>query len=161
MSNDITTRKNTDIATQERLWLLNIKNGRVLEWTPILGTNKDYVDCTPEGEPIRPGEIPGSHPFIQKRTKEVRNQLVSAGSDPEFVSGFGEILTHRGTEKFKALNYNKVKGILEDMKSRNKGEQPGLAGALIRISNRIDAYVELVHKDRRWFTQQVRERLGL
>lgn len=161
MDKDLTTSKNTDIATQERLWLLNIKNGRVLEWTPILGTNKDYVDCTPEGEPINPNDVPGNHPFIIKRTKGLRDQLGAAGGDLDTLQTFGRILTDRGKRKLKALNYNKVKGILENTNIMNSEAQYGLTGALIRISNRIDAHVELVHMDRIRFTQQVRERLEL
>ena len=154
MSKEIANSKAADIATNTRLWLLNTKNGRILSWTPILATNKDYIDCLPDGTPVRAGDVPGNHPWIRRTANALRNRLGANNASDETIKEFGDILTERGNEKFKALVYDKVKAVMIE-------NNPEATGPMIRIVNNIERRVKEAKADLRLFSMRIRSSLGL
>ena len=134
------------------LWLLNMNNGRILRWSPILAANKNYIDCTADGRPIRMEDMPRNHPWARKTTQELANRMGSAGADPETLMDMGSRLKEGINQRYMQLNYEKAEQIA----------LPGQAiGPLIRINNNIDKHVEWAKKDIKQAVRRAKERLGL
>lgn len=153
-SRDITIKKHTSIATQERLWLLNINNGRIVQWMPYLAVMAGFVDCTADGQPINPSDIPGNHPWIKQTTQGLHDQLEGAGADENTLYQVGQQLTADASAKFRQLAYDKA----ESIRIESKGNP---IGPLIRIYKRIDRNVSLAKIDLWKFSMEIRERLGI
>ena len=137
MSNEIVIPGNKDISLCTKLYLLNLENGRVLDWTAYLSVRKGFIDCTADGQPIDPKAVPGDHPWIQEQTKGLKDRLVAAGADGDTLYQVGRQLTDDGKAKFKALDYERANNLgLEHSKSAAH------AGFTIRIQNKIDRMVK-------------------
>ncbi len=157
MSTDLTKLNVSNyLAKQEKLYLLNVKNGRVLDWTAYLSVAKGFIDCTSDGQPINPADVPGNHPWIKEQTKGLDSRVSAAGGDADTLYQIGQQLTQDGNKKFKALEYEKSKTYkLEDSKSAAQ------AGATIRIYNKIDRMCERAKKEIRMMALDARIKLGL
>jgi len=124
------------VRNEDSLWLLNVQNGRILRWSPILATNPNYCDCTHDGKPLRE-EVVTNHEFMRQETINLRKRLESAGASPDSVREFGRMLRERNSEKIR-LNYEKAKQI----------SLPGVPiGPLIRMSNRVDEHYRQVKNE--------------
>lgn len=126
----------TDLAKERQLFLLNLDNGRVLPWSPLLAVRPNFVDCTIDGQPINPKDVPGDHPWIKQSTENLRDRMANAGANPDTLADMGRQLTEDAEAKFKSLAYKRAQQLqLEDQKSADQ------VGATVRINNKIDAMV--------------------
>ena len=131
-----------DLTTNKILWLLNLGNGRVFPWTALLAVRKGFVDCTKDGQPINPKDVPGNHPWILEQTQYLATRIRTAGSNADTLQDFGRQLTEDGEKKFHSLEYKQAKSLkLESAKSASQ------VGALVRIYKKIDQRVALVHRE--------------
>lgn len=134
----------TDLAKERQLFLLNLDNGRVLPWSPLLAVRPNFVDCTIDGQPINPKDVPGDHPWIKQSTENLRDRMANAGQGvgmseatvDHMLEDMGRQLTEDAEAKFKSLAYKRAQQLqLEDQKSADQ------VGATVRINNKIDAMV--------------------
>lgn len=116
-------------------YLLNTRNGRVVMWQPILAVEKHMVDCDVQGNVIDRELVAADDPYIQQETKRVADNLVAAGAKPDTVKEFGNMLTQRGIDKFKALEGQKKTIRITDA-SRHKSLDPD--DPFYRVYARID-----------------------
>lgn len=137
MSKDLSKpNQSKGIAKDEALWLMNLDNGRIFPWTAILAVRKDFVDCTADGVPINPKDVPGHHPWIKRETEGLRDRMEYAGANPDTLADFGRQLSDDAAAKFNSLAYEKASQLgLEHSKSAAD------AGASVRIQNKIDRMV--------------------
>ena len=138
MTNNITkANDNKDLSANDRLWLLNLANGRVFSWTALLAVRKGFIDCTQDGQPINPNDVPGDHSWIRQQTKGIADQMRRAGATEFTLADFGRQLTSDAEAKFKSLEYERAKKMQLE-------HQPSAAqvGASIRIMNKLEASVQ-------------------
>lgn len=154
MDKKLTVSKAKELASAKRLWLLNLDNGRVLCWSPILATNKRYVDCLQDGTPVSASDVPGNHPWIRQTTLGVKMRLKSEKADDDSIREFGRILTERGNEKFRALSYQGAEKTYIEANGNP-------VGPTIRINKNIDKRVAAAKKDLLQFSLRIRQKLGL
>ena len=133
------------------LWLLNMNNGRILRWTPILAANINYIDCTANGQPIRMEDMPKNHPWARKTTQELADRIGAAGADPETMIDMGARIKQGIGKRYQQLNYDKAERI------RLPG-QP--IGPLIRINNKIDKRVAKVKQELKRMVHRALDNLG-
>lgn len=140
-------------SKSEMLYLLNLKNGRILPWSPILAVKRDMVDCDALGNIINPKDIPADHPYIRQEATALRNRLYdaakiygSAAAD-HVVADFGRHLAEQGGRKLRQLAYDKAKDAgVDAVETKEAKEQallpdnPYLAG----LYERIDKHAEQV-----------------
>lgn len=132
--------KNKGIAKDQALWLLNLDNGRIFPWTTLLAVRRGFVDCTADGVPINPKDVPGDHPWIKQQTQGLADRMWDAGANPDTMQDFGRQLTDDAAAKFKSLDYDKAVqlGIGQDKLENMRAEW---VGATVRIQNKIDKHV--------------------
>jgi len=141
------------IAKDQALWLLNLANGRIFPWSPLLAVRKGFVDCTADGKPINPKDVPGNHPWIREATLGVRDRMAEAGygagmskgSVDHMLADFGRQLTDDAAAKYKQLEYERANRLYLESRMDQYEDKPRAAdqvGATIRIDNKIDAMVK-------------------
>lgn len=134
--------KNKGIAKDEALWLLNLDNGRIFPWTALLAVRKHFIDCTADGVPVNPKDVPGDHPWIRKQTQGLADRMRASGANVDTLQDFGRQLSDDAAAKFKTLAYERAQQLqLEDQKSAAQ------VGATVRIQNKIDRMVEHAKSD--------------
>lgn len=142
MSKDLTKPdQSKGIAKDEALWLLNLANGRVFPWTALLAVRKGFIDCTADGRPINPKDVPGDHPWIRKQTQGLADRMRKAGANADTLYDFGRQLTDDAAAKFKQLEYEKASTRMLPGKADNLVDvkEAGWVGMEIRVMNKIDA----------------------
>lgn len=107
---DLKKYGSSDIAVgKERLWLVNIETGHIIQWSPIQAVKQGMVDCDKNGNPINPADVPADHPFILEQTKGTADRMTRAGASPDTLRDFGRQLSEDGRKKFRALEYDKAR----------------------------------------------------
>ena len=140
----------TDLAKERQLFLLNLDNGRIFPWTPLLAVRKHFIDCTADGKPINPKDVPGDHPWIKQSTESLRDRMVGAGANSDTLADFGRQLSDDAAAKFKALEFEKAVKQLENIPAYNEAQ----VGATIRINNKIDLLVARAKTEIRQMTYE-------
>jgi len=147
MSKDLTNlNKSKGLSGPGVLWLLNLANGRVFPWTALLAVRKGFIDCTEDGQPVNPKDVPGDHPWIRQQTTGLRDHMRAAGANADTLQDFGRQLTDDTAAKFKSLEYERAKKMLQHKTSvdtmKFKSNPAAWAGATIRVMNKLDASVQ-------------------
>lgn len=156
MSKDLTKPDNHDLSTQKVLYLMNLSNGRVFPWSALLAVRKGFIDCTIDGQPINPKDVPGNHPWIRQQTQALASRMRFAGANPDTMEDFGRQLTEDAAAKFKTLEYEKATQLgLENSKSAAS------AGMMVRVQKNIDKHVERVKGEIDAMVYIARTKLGL
>lgn len=133
-----------DIAQRRVLYLLNLENGRVFQWTALLAVRKNFVDCTDDGVPINPDWVKADHPWVRQQIKSLSERMRFAGANDDTMEDMGRQLTEDAAEKFKSLEYHQAKSYKIEYSDINSVEIRSQAnGARIRIYNQIDKSCDL------------------
>lgn len=131
------------LANKHVLYLMNMKNGRVFPWTPLLAVRKGFVDCTVEGVPVNPDAVKGNDPWIMSQTNGLKDRMWGAGATDATLAEMGRQLTDDATAKFKSLEYKQAQSLrLSDGRERkylSSELAAAFSGASVRIQNAIEA----------------------
>ena len=147
MTKNLTKPNNSrDLSLEHRLYLLNLANGRVFPWQPYLAVQKGFIDCTQDGKPVNPKDVPGNHSWIKQQTQGLKDRLSSAGASAHTLQDVGRQLTDDAAVKFKSLEYERAKKMLQHVTGvetmKFKSQPAAQVGATIRVMNKLDASVQ-------------------
>ena len=134
------------LAGTHVLYLMNMDNGRVFPWTPLLAVRKGFVDCTADGIPINPDKVKGNDSWIMSQTKGLKDRMVNAGATDHTLAEMGRQLSEDAAAKFKSLEYKQTQtlrlGEAKTITGASSDINAGFAGARVRIQNGIEEMVK-------------------